>query len=97
MASAAVKAVRTEVLPVAVVERCAWTWKPRDSSSRRCGTEILRRSLNLDSRPATALLADSIERVPLSNAAEVMTWLAPHVDRLRRETERIFGAQPSHS
>lgn len=45
---------------------------------------------------ATALrtLADQIEALPLSDAAEVLTWLGPHLDRLEREAERILGAQP---
>jgi rubrerythrin len=48
---------------------------------------------------ATALrgLANHIESLPLSDAAEVMDWLAPHIDQLRREAERIFRAQPSRS
>jgi hypothetical protein len=40
-------------------------------------------------------LADGIERLPLGDAAEVMNWLAPHIDQLRREAERIFRAPPS--
>lgn len=48
-------------------------------------------------KTATALrtLADRIERLPLSDAADVMNWLAPHLGRLRDEAERILGAQPS--
>jgi hypothetical protein len=48
---------------------------------------------------ATALrvLGDRIERLPLSDAAEVMNWLAPHIEQLRREAERILGVQPSRS
>ena len=45
---------------------------------------------------ATALrtLADQIERLPVRDAAEVLNWLAPHLDRLEREAERILGVQP---
>jgi hypothetical protein len=48
---------------------------------------------------ATALrvLAAEIERLPLGDAAEVLNWLAPHLDRLRQEAERILGAQPSRT
>ena len=36
-------------------------------------------------------LADELERLEVPDAAEVMTWLAPHLERLHREAERIFG------
>ena len=48
---------------------------------------------------ATALrtLADRIERLPVSEAAEVLMWVAPYVDGLRREAEGILWAQPSRT
>jgi hypothetical protein len=39
-------------------------------------------------------LADQIERLPLSSAAEVLNWLSLHLDRLEHEAERILGVQP---
>jgi len=36
-------------------------------------------------------LADDLERLDLPDAAEVLTWLAPHLERLRREVDRAFS------
>ena len=46
---------------------------------------------------ALRFLADQIERLPVRDAAEVLNWLAPHVDRLEREAERILHVQPFNS
>jgi len=35
-------------------------------------------------------LADDLERLEMPDAAEVMTWLEPHLERLQREADRIF-------
>ena len=40
------------------------------------------------------LLADEIEALPLEGAAEVITWIGDHIDRLLREADRILRAQP---
>jgi len=37
-------------------------------------------------------LADRIERLSIEDAAEVLIWLAPHLDRRKREADFIFGA-----
>ena len=34
-------------------------------------------------------LAGQIEALPLSNAAEVLSWIAPHLERLRSEVVRL--------
>ena len=38
-------------------------------------------------------LADQIERLPLDDVREALTWLEPYVERLRREAETIFGGR----
>jgi hypothetical protein len=42
-------------------------------------------------------LADRIGRLPLSDAAEVLIWIAPHLERLGTEAERILRVQPARS
>ena len=32
-----------------------------------------------------------LERLPLRDAGEVLAWIAPHLERLRGEADRIFG------
>jgi hypothetical protein len=35
-------------------------------------------------------LADDLERLSLPDAGEVLTWLVPHLERLRHEADRTF-------
>ena len=39
-------------------------------------------------------LADEIEALPLEGAAEVLSWIGDHIERLMREADRILRAQP---
>lgn len=36
-------------------------------------------------------LADALERMPLPDAAEALTWLEPTLEALRRWVERVMG------
>ena len=39
-------------------------------------------------------LADEIEALPLEGAAEVLSWIGDHIERLLCEAARILRAQP---
>jgi hypothetical protein len=39
---------------------------------------------------AVSRLADDVDRLNLPAAGDMLTWLAPHLERLQREAERVF-------
>jgi hypothetical protein len=41
-------------------------------------------------------LADDIETLPVEDAVEAFTWIGEQIDRLLREADRMFGADPSN-